>query len=168
MNHWWSQLWYRGPSRQVLHEEYAKRSRIDEHAPIRSSSAVEIDAPVDQVWALLTNPPAWPTITPAIRDVQLESALAVDSYFRFRLYTFPIRAQVAVLQPKRELTWTGVALWFTAIEQHGVEPLPQGGTRLSIAESFAGVLAVPLMSRSRLKRQHEQWLRAFKQAAERG
>jgi hypothetical protein len=94
--------------------------------------------------------------------------IEVDAYFTFRLYNFPIRAQFALVQPSRELTWTGVSLWFTSIDQHVVEPLPAGGTRLYIAESFAGVLAVPLMSRARLKAQHEQWLRAFKQAAEQG
>jgi len=49
-----------------------------------------------------------------------------------------------------------------------VEPLPEGSTRLTIAESFAGLFAVPLMSRARLKAQHEQWLRTFKQAVEQG
>ena len=127
-----------------------------------------IDAPIDHVWALLINLPAWPAITSSIRDVRLETVIEVDAYFTFRLYSFPIRAQFAVVQPSRELTWTGVSLWFRSIDQHVVEPLPTGSTRLCIAESFAGVLAVPLMSRARLRAQHEQWLRAFKQAAEQG
>ena len=162
------QILYRGPSRQMLHEEYAKHGRIDEQAPITTSSDVVIDAPVDHVWALLINLPAWPTITPAIRAVRLESVIKVDAYFTFRLYHFPVRAQLAVVQPNHELTWTGVSLWFTSIDQHLVEPLSTGGTRLGIAEAFAGILAIPLMSRARLQAQHEQWLQAFKQAAEQG
>lgn len=160
------QMFYRGPSRQILHEGYAKRGRIDEQAPITTSSAVVIDASVDDIWNQLLNLPAWSAITPSIRDVQLDSAIEVDAYFMFRLHNIPIRARFAVVQPNFELTWTGVSLWFTSIDQHRVEPLPTGGTRLSIAESFAGVLAVPLMSRTRLKAQHEAWLRAFKQAME--
>jgi len=162
------QMLYRGPSRQMLHEGYAKHGRIDDQAPITTSSDVVIDAPLDRVWAQLINLPAWPTITPSIRDVRLETVIEVDAYFTFRLYHVPIWAQLAVVQPSRELTWTGVSLWFRSIDQHVVEPLPAGGTRLWIAESFAGLLAVPLMSRARLKMQHEQWLRAFKQAAEQG
>lgn len=160
------QMLYRGPSRQMLHERYAKCERIDEHAPIITSSDVVIDAPIDYVWARLINLPAWPSIAPSIRDVRLESAIEVDAYFTFRLYNIPIRAQFAVVRLNSELTWTGASLWFTAIDRHLVEPLPSSATRLSIAESFAGVLAVPLMNRARLKAQHEQWLRAFKQAAE--
>ncbi len=160
------QILHRGPSRSILHEQYAKNGRIDEEAPITTSSDIRIEAPVEHVWNLLTDLPAWPVITPAIRDVQIRTALAVDAYFTFRLYNFPIRAQVAVVEPLRELTWTGASLWFTSVDRHLVEAV-QGVTRLTIAESFAGVLAVPLMSRSRLKTQHEQWLRAFKRAAER-
>lgn len=161
------QMFYRGPSRQTLHEEYAKKGRLDEHAPIVTSSDVVIDAPVDRVWERLINLPEWPMFTDSIRDVRLESAIAVDEYFTFRLYNFPIRARLAVVQPMRELTWTGASLWFTAIDRHTVEPLSQSRTRLTIAESFSGIFAVPLMSRTRLKAQHDQWLQAFKQAAER-
>jgi len=105
-------IFYRGPSRQVLHEEYAKKGRIDELAPIISSSDIVINAPVDRVWALLVDLPAWPAIMPFVRDVRLESGIPVDAWFSFRLFGFPIRAQVAVVQPNRELTWTGRSLWF--------------------------------------------------------
>ena len=161
-----SQMFYRGPSREVLHTEYAKSGRIHERAPITSSSQVLIAAPVDRVWELVSNLPAWPTITPSIRDVHLESSLEVDAFVRFRLNNFPIRARLAVVQPNRELTWMGVSLWFSAIDRIVLEAQSGDHTRLSIAESFAGLFAVPLMSRAQLQSQHEKWLQAFKQAAE--
>ncbi len=163
-----SQMFYRGPSREILHTRYAKFGRIDERAPITSSSQVLIAAPVDQVWALVFNLPAWPTITPSIRDVRIETTLAVDAFVRFRLNNFPIRARLAVIQAERELTWTGVSLWFTAIDRIVLDVLSENQTCLSIAESFAGLFAKPLMSRTQLQRQHDQWLQAFKRAAERG
>ena len=163
-----SQMLYRGPSREVLHTRYAKSGRIDESAPITSSSHVLIAAPVDQVWALVSNLTAWPTITPSIRDVRLESSLEVDAFVRFRLNNFPIRARLAVVQPQRELTWTGVSLWYTAIDRIVLDARSGDQTHLTIAESFAGLFAIPLMSRTRLQSQHEQWLQAFKRAAERG
>ena len=72
------QMFYRGPSRQTLHEEYANKGRLDEHAPIVTSSDVVIDAPVDRVWERLINLPEWPMFTDSIRDVRLESSIAVD------------------------------------------------------------------------------------------
>lgn len=167
MNTMLKQVGYRGPSREILHEAYAKNGRIDEQAPIQSTSSLIIHASVDDVWRLVANVPAWPTITPAIRDVRLRSTVTVDAHFTFRLYNFPIRAHIAVVTPRRELTWTGRSLWFNAIDRLVVELTPNGDTRLSISESFTGLLAVPLMSRARLQAQHEQLLHAFKKAAER-
>lgn len=161
------QVFYRGPARQVLHEDYAKKGKIDEQAPIKTSSSVVINASAEHVWRLLSNPPAWSSFTDSIKDIELESDLSVDSTFRFRLYNFPIRARVAVIRPQRELTWTGASLWFTAIDRHILTPENSSTTRLTIVESFSGVLAVPLMSQARLKTQHEAWLSAFKRAAER-
>src|SRR5262245_61167671 len=122
------QMMYRGPSREVLHTSYAKSGRIDERAPITSSSQVVIAAPAEQVWALIINLPAWPTITPSIRDVQIESTLEVDAFVRFRLNNFPIRARLAVVQPNRELSWTGVSLWFSAIDRIVLEVLSDDQT----------------------------------------
>ena len=42
------QLFYSGPSFEVLHEEYAKKGRIDEEAPVEASHEVRIEAPVER------------------------------------------------------------------------------------------------------------------------
>ena len=162
------QMLYRGPSPAVLHTNYAKAGRIDDQAPITSSSQVIIEAPAAEVWQRVHNLVAWPTFTAAFRNVRLETTLEVDAYFRFHLNAFPIRARFAVVQPERALIWTGRSLWFNAIDRIGLEPLTAAQTRLSIAESFAGLLAVPLMSRAQLQKQHERWLQEFKQAVEEG
>ena len=46
-------LLYSGPSFDRLHEEYAKKGRIDEEAPVKTAGEITINAPVEQVWALL-------------------------------------------------------------------------------------------------------------------
>jgi hypothetical protein len=160
------QILYSGPSLERLHEKYAKKGQIDEKAPIKTFSNVYIDAPVERVWELLVNLPSWPTIDPAFRDVRLESDVTVDARFHFVLNNFPIHAKFAIVNPNRELTWTGVSLWFKAVDRHVLEPTPDGGTRHYLAESFAGVLASLFISSDQLKKQHQKWLLAFKQAAE--
>jgi len=50
-----SQLLYRGPSIEVLHDRYAKQGRIDDQAPVTTSYEIHIDAPVQRVWELLTH-----------------------------------------------------------------------------------------------------------------
>ena len=160
--------WFsRGLSHKVLHEQYAKLGRIDMQAPIVSSSEIVIDASPERAWRQLINLAEWSSFAPTIQHVKLESDISVDAHFRFQLNYFPIRARFAVIEPNRELTWTGRSLWFTAIDRHVLEALDGNTVRLSISESFSGVFAVPLMSAARLKRQHEVWLQSFKSAVER-
>ena len=163
-----NQLFYRGPSREVLHEAYAKKGHIDEAAPVKTSGDIYIQAPAEQVWELLIDLPAWPTIDTAIRTVSLNAPAAVDAHFSFVLNGFPTQATLAVVEPGRELTWTGESLWFKSVDVHRLEPAQDSGTRLYIAESFAGVLAPVFLTSTRLKAQHDRWLTAFKRAAESG
>lgn len=167
-NYMFKRLFYGGPSFEVLHEEYAKQGQIDDRAPVKASSSIYIDAPVERVWELLINLPDWPALDSSIRDMQLEAGANVDARFNFRLNNFPIKAKFAVINPDRELHWTGASLWFKAVDLHVLEPTHDGGTRLYIAESLAGVLAPLFMSSERLKVQHETWLTAFQRAAETG
>ncbi len=160
------QIFYQGPPQAILHNHYAKQGRLDEAAPIRSSSSIVIAAPVAQIWAVVINLPAWPFIAPIFQDVKLASTVAVDAEFSFRLNNFPIRARFAVVQPNAELTWTGTSLWFTAIDRITLTALSVETTRLSMEESFSGILAKPLMNSSRLQAQHRQWLEAIKRAVE--
>ncbi len=58
------QLFYIGPPVEVLHERYAKQGRIDDRAPVRASHEVWVDAPVERVFALLSDPTRWPRSSP--------------------------------------------------------------------------------------------------------
>jgi hypothetical protein len=57
------QLFYRGPSIDVLHEEYAKKGRIDARAPVGAAREIRIEAPLGRVgsyWSM--SPPGGPGI----------------------------------------------------------------------------------------------------------
>lgn len=157
-------IWYSGPPLRVLHNNYAKQGRIDEQAPLQTSSTLELAAPVEVVWAQLINLAAWPTIDPAFRHVQLPGPVAVDRKFSFVLNHFPIKAQFAVVTPNQELCWTGVSLWFKAVDRHQLTATPDGGTHYTLTESLAGPFATLFMRASQLQQQHDQWLAAFQQA----
>ena len=160
------QLFYSGPTIEVLHEEYAKRSRIDEAAPVKSSGEIRIEAPVERVWELLTDIRGWEDWAPDVHDVRLDSAMAVDSRFSWAIGRTRIKSVFAVVEPGRELTWTGAALWTKAVDRHVLEPTDDGATRHYVEESLAGLLVPLLFSSAKLNAQHQRWLTAFKAAAE--
>jgi hypothetical protein len=115
------QLFYRGPSIDVLHEKYAKKGRIDARAPVGAAHEIRIEAPVGRVWELLVDVAAWGTWDRAVHDVHLDSTVAADARFTWVNGHARIRSRFAVVDPGRELTWTGVSTGAKAVDRHVLE-----------------------------------------------
>lgn len=161
-----NKLLYRGPSLQELHERYAKQGRIDPQAGSQALDSIDINAPIETVWEVVVDMAAWPTFNPLISDVRLDSTVAADANASFKVNKFPINLTFAVVEPLRELSWTGRAAWAKAIDRLWLERVSDDKTRLHLDESLSG-LFVPLMtSSSQLHKQHQASLHAFKAAAE--
>ncbi len=159
-------LFYRGPSVRVLHEQYAMQGRIDERAPVTSASELRIEAPAARVWQLLADPAGWPDVLPGRRVLRLDGGVTEGAEFSWAMGRNRISSRFAVVDPERELSWTGVAMGVKAIDRQVLTPTPDGATILRLEESMAAPLLGLLFSADRLRAQHEQWLHAVKRAAE--
>jgi uncharacterized protein YndB with AHSA1/START domain len=162
-----NQLLYRGPSIEALHQQYAKRERIDTRAPVTAAYEVEIDAPVQRVWDLLGNPQAWPSFAPEVHDVHLDAPVAADTGFTWANGRARMKSRFAVVEPGREITWTGVSSGFKAVHRHLLEAAGDGSTRVRSEESMAGPLLVLFYGSAKLQTGIEAWLAGLKTAAER-
>jgi hypothetical protein len=158
-------LFYSGPPLAVLHEEYAKKGIVDEAAPVKSSSTTVIDAPVHQVWEVLSDLANWPAWHSPITILEL-GAVRPDASFRWKIGGAPIRSTFAVVTPDRELSWTGRFLAFKAVDRHLLRPTGPGRTEVTMAESMAGPLLPLLYNTAKLRAGHERWLADLKQKAE--
>lgn len=163
-----TKLLYSGPTLQVLHDDYAKKGRIDSDAPVTTSYEVDIRAPRALVWELLANPLGWQAFDPAIHDVRVDGQVAADTAFTWVNGRARMKSRFAVVDPGRELTWTGVSMGFKAVHRHLLEPSGDGGTRVRCEESMAGPLLGLLLNEAKLRDALEKWLTALKAAAEKG
>ncbi|MBD3143448.1 SRPBCC domain-containing protein [Microbispora bryophytorum] len=151
-------LLYSGPSLAVLHDDYAARGRVDSDAQLTSSSRLVVDAPVDRVWTVMADLRAWPSWASGIRILELGD-VRPGAPFRWRLNGVPLRSRFAVVDPRRELTWTGIFLGrYRAVDRHVLEPLEGGRTRITVEESLAGPLLPLFYRESMLRANHERWL----------
>jgi len=161
-----NRLFYGGPSIEALHEVYAKKGRIDEEAPIKASREVRIEAPVERVWGLLSDPRGWGAWYPDIHDVRLDPGVEAGARFDWANGKAHMRSRFAVVEAGREITWTGVAYGAKAVHRHVLEPTEGGATRVFSEESMAGPLLVLFYTSAKLGAEMEEWLSALKSAAE--
>jgi len=161
-----SKLWYRGPSLDTLHEEYAKHGRVDEVAPVRTTCEIEIDAPVSTVWELLSRPAGWASWDPDIHDVTADEPAAVDVEFVWSSGRSRIRSRFAVVHPNREITWTGISAGAKAVHRHVLSAPDAERTHVRCEESMAGTLLGLFYNSDKMHATLEAWLAALKTAAE--
>jgi uncharacterized protein YbjT (DUF2867 family)/uncharacterized protein YndB with AHSA1/START domain len=159
-------LFYSGPSIEALHEQYAKKGRIDQEAPVKASREFCIEAPVERVWELLSDPRGWEAWYPDVHDVRLEPGVEEDARFAWANGKAHMRSRFAIVEVGREITWTGVAYGAKAVHRHVLQPTEGGATRVFSEESMAGPLLVLFYNSARLRAEMEEWLSALKIAAE--
>ena len=120
-------------------------------------SAIEIRAPLDAVWQILTDFSAYPEWNPHIRQVrgnpQVGGRLTIHSRPEGGR-TVVLRPMVIAWSPPTELRWRGTFLSrFLFSGEHGfkLEQLDEVRVRFHQDETFTGLL-VPLYARLRLSK----------------
>jgi hypothetical protein len=161
-------LFYTGPSLTELHENYAKKHRIDGAAAIRGRREITVTAPPAVVWAFLADVPNWDkNLEPGVHDIRVPGGVAVDARFTRVNKGATLKARFAVVEPERELAWTGSAFGAKVVHRYVLEARPGGDTRVMVEESMAGpLLAVLFYTSGKLTGLLETCLATLKAAAE--
>jgi hypothetical protein len=142
--------------------------RIDAKAPVRGSAEIEVDARPEIVWGVLTAIGEWPQWNPDIKEISMEGELSEGTRFRWKSGSASITSTLRVVQPPREVAWTGKALGLDAIHVYRLQPL-NGGTMVTTEESWDGWVARLFRKRMQatLERAMEAGLESLKTEAER-
>lgn len=162
-----SSLFYTGPSITVLHEEYAKKSRIDDRAAIQGRREITIAAPIERVWAKLSDVANWHTnLEPGVKDIKLDNGVTVDGRFTRVKGGATMKARFAVIEAPREIAWTGAAFGAKVVHRFTLEPTDDNTTRVIVEESMAGPLFGLLFNNKKLDAVLTESLTTLKQASE--
>jgi len=135
---------------------------------------IEINAPAEKVWKVLTDFAAYPEWNPFVRRGEGEVRVGA----RLHVYIQPsggkgmsFRPTVLVADPNRELRWLG-HLWvpglFDGEHSFSIEPLSEGRVRFIQRERFGGLL-LPFLSKTLdgdTRRGFEEMNRALKLRSE--
>jgi uncharacterized protein YndB with AHSA1/START domain len=109
-------------------------------APVSSKRELEIAAPPEVVWDVLTGFEQWPDWNPDVKSMSFEGPVAPGSEFRWKAGPGTIVSTLEQVDRPSYIKWRGRTLSIKALHEWRLEP-SNGGTRVETEESFGGFLA---------------------------
>ncbi len=160
------QVFYIGPSLDNLQNQYAKQGRIDHKAPIQARDTIVINASASRVWQVLSDVQNWPAWLPEVKSIHIGAAVAPGVTFTWENGGSKIESMFVVVNPGKELTWTGTSFGAKAVDRYVLEVLDINQTRVYNEESMGGPLLTLFYSSKALHSDMKQFLLALKRTSE--
>jgi hypothetical protein len=113
---------------------------INPQAPVVGDSEIEIAAPLEVVWDVLTALDSWPSWNPDVKWMARQGKVAVGSTFRWKAGPGTITSIIRRVEKPRLIAWTGKTLGIRAIHRYRLEPRGEG-TFVRTDESYEGLIA---------------------------
>jgi len=109
-------------------------------APVRSKHAIEIAAPPEVVWNVLTEFHRWPEWNPQVKSMSFDGPLAPGSEFRWKAGPGTIVSTLEQVEPPRRVSWLGRTMSIRAVHEWRLEPR-DSGTDVETEETYSGLLS---------------------------
>jgi uncharacterized membrane protein len=114
---------------------------INRQAPAVAERQVVIEAPVERVWAVLTDIADWGRWQRGVSEVSVHGPLEPGTSFHWKAGRFGITSTLAEVLPPWRIAWEGKTMGVRVLHAWHLRALG-GGTVVETAESFDGPLAV--------------------------
>jgi len=134
---------------------------------------MEIEAPIEVIWAWLIRAKLWPTWYRNSSNVRIHQRpgpdLAAGTYFRWKTFGVTLESKVEEFVPLERIAWCAHACGIDAYHAWVLRETPQGCHVLT-EETQHGVLArlQKLFLPHRMYRGHEKWLQRLAAQASQG
>ena len=112
---------------------------INRDAPATAQGELHIAAEPGAVFSALAALEGWPSWNPDVRSVTVEGPVEPGTVFRWRSGATSLTSTLQVVDPPRELSWTGTTMGIRAVHVFRFEA-QDGGTRARSEESWEGLL----------------------------
>ena len=110
---------------------------------MEQSTTIDIAAPAERVWEVLSDVEYWSEWTPTVTSVRLldDGPLRQGSRAKIRQPRIPETEYVVTeLEPDRSFTWVATGPGTLTTARHDAQPLPGGGTRVRLSVTQSGCL----------------------------
>ena len=109
-------------------------------APVVAATEIEIRAPQQVVWDVLTAIDRWPSWNPAVKSASLQGRLEEGAEFRWKAGPGTVVSKLEVVEAPHRIAWSGRSMGIKAFHVHTLEQR-DGQTLISTEESYEGLIA---------------------------
>ena len=143
------------------------RIEVSKNAPAIATREALVDAPIDEVWAVLTDLAKWPQWNESVTGMEVHGPLAAGTEFRWVAGGMKIRSRIEEVEAPNRIVWSGTTMAIRAVHIWELAPA-DSMTRVRTEESFQGLIVRLFARRMRreLDRALEQGIGALKNEAE--
>jgi uncharacterized protein YndB with AHSA1/START domain len=113
---------------------------INKQAPVVGRSEIEIAAPPEVAWDVLTAIERWPSWNPDVKAVSVQGGVDEGTEFQWKAGPGTITSTIQDVDPPRRIAWTGKTFGISAVHVHTLEPR-DGRTLVRTEESYDGLVA---------------------------
>ena len=124
----------------MTEQPHPNEPTIASNAPVVSAHEIEIDAPIDRVWGVLTAIEQWPAWNPDVKSVSIDGPVAEGVTFRWKAGPGTITSLVEHLDRPRMVAWSGRTLGIRAVHVWRLEARNEK-TLARTEESYDGLVA---------------------------
>jgi len=121
---------------------------INRNAPATADGELRIDADPETVFDVISGIDRWPSWNPDVKSVRVEGLVQPGTVFRWKAGPSSLTSTLRVVDPPRELAWTGTTMGIKAVHVFRFQA-SDGGTLARSEESWEGLIARLLKGYSR-------------------
>mgnify|MGYP003625420088 FL=1 len=145
----------------------AKMKGINNKAAAKCSKTITINAPLENVWAILSNINHWSTWQTDISKSKLNGELTQKTTFDWKTGGANIHSTLHTVTPYSQLGWTGEAFGMFAIHNWTLSE-KKGRTIVRVEESMEGILVTLFKNffNKNLEKGMQNWLYLLKKECE--
>ncbi len=121
---------------------------INRSAPAIAEGRLQINADPQTVFSVIAAIAEWPSWNPDVTSVKIDDPVEPGTVFRWKSGPSSLTSTLQVVDPPREIAWTGTTVTIKAIHVFHFEA-KDGGTLARSEESWEGAIARLFKSLSR-------------------
>jgi hypothetical protein len=113
---------------------------INRNAPATADGELQIHADLPTVFAVISAIDRWPSWNPDVKSVELRGPVQPGTVFRWKAGPSSLTSTLQVVDPPREIAWTGTTMGIRAVHVFRFRA-SDGGTMARSEESWEGLIA---------------------------